>query len=141
MAESDSWTKQKLDSAIAELINAGLFGDPILQARPAWQIPGALLIAECQVGAARYWLIAGEDSPTDLITARLALNPRAAARHFAMKWQLAAEQLKGGQRQVPEGVDAEMLSQRVQNLIKCAESLAELSAQDALWGELESLAR
>ena len=131
-AEID-WAKQTLESAINEVINRGLFDDPFLQARPVWQIGGSLLIAECRAGEDHYWLIAGNDSPTDLIAGETAVSAREAARHFALKWQLAAEKLKAGEVATPPTLNADELVNKVTHLIRCAESLYELVERPSIW--------
>ena len=133
MTADADWAKKTLESAINEIISGGLFDNPFLQARPVWQIGGSLLIAECQAGEDRYWLIAGNDSPTDLIAGETAVSAREAARHFALKWQLAAEQLKVGAAATPANLEADELSKKVTQLICRAESLHELSELNAIW--------
>jgi hypothetical protein len=133
MTSPKNWTAETLDAAVAEVISAGIFDEPMLQARPAWQIAGAILIADCQVAASRYWLIAGTDSPTDVIPAHVAGTPREAARHFSLKWQLAAEQLRAGDSVAPQQITPDDLSGRVGHLVKCAESLMELVEHDSVW--------
>jgi hypothetical protein len=67
MTSQKTWTETTLDNAVNEVVSSGLFDQPILEARPVWHIEGAILIAECRAGATRYWLVAGADSPTDII--------------------------------------------------------------------------
>ena len=131
--QTRDWTKRVLDSAVEEVIDNGLVSGPLLQARPAWQLPGALLIAECQVGDELFWLIAGPGSPTDIIAQRLANTPREAGRHFALKWQLGAKQLETGEASPPAHADRQGLGEKVAQLIHCAESLHELVSTDHLW--------
>jgi len=133
MTGEADWAKSTLESAISEIINGGLFDDLFLQARPVWQIAGSLLIAECRAGEDRYWLIAGSNSPTDLIAGETAVSAREAARHFALKWQLAAEKLKAGEVATPSTVAADELAEKVASLIRCAESLYELAEQTLIW--------
>lgn len=133
MTETSDWAQETLDSAIDEVLSRGLFDDPFLQAHPAWKIDGALLIAECQAGQERYWLIAGKDSPTDLIGSHTASTPQEAARYFALKWQLAAEKLQVGDEVPPPQVSADELDEKVARLIWCAESLLELADTDPVW--------
>jgi hypothetical protein len=133
MTGEADWAKQTLESAINEIIDGGLFDDPFLQARPVWQIAGSLLIAECRAGEERYWLIAGNDSPTDLIAGETAVSAREAARHFALKWQLAAEKLQAGEVATPSTLTGDALVNKVTRLIHCAESLYELAGQTAIW--------
>ena len=80
MTSQKSWTETTLDKAVNEVVSSGLFDQPILEARPVWHIEGAILIAECRAGAARYWLVAGADSPTDIIPAHVASTAREVAQ-------------------------------------------------------------
>ncbi len=133
MTSQKSWTETTLDKAVNEVVSSGLFDQPILEARPVWHIEGAILIAECRAGAARYWLVAGADSPTDIIPAHVASTAREVARHFSLKWQLAAEQLRHGTVPRPPDTAPDDLSARVMHLVKCAESLMELVEHESVW--------
>lgn len=133
MSEMGDWAKQTLDSAISEVIQQGLFSDPLLQARPVWQLPGALLLAECRAGSDDYWLVAGPGSPTDIIRKGAASSAREAARHFSLKWQMAAEQLSVGAVTPPGGQEGSALADRVSELVRNAESLYELVEADHFW--------
>ena len=133
VSDDADWATSTLESAINEIITEGLFDDLFLQARPVWQMAGSLLIAECQAGEGRYWLIAGNDSPTDLIVREAAVSAREAARHFALKWQLAAEKLKAREVPTPANFAADGLAKKVTHLIRCAESLHELAEQTSIW--------
>ena len=133
MTEIDDWTKQTLDAALSEVIQQGLFPHPLLQARPVWQLPGALLLAECRAGSEDYWLVAGPGSPTDLITKEAASSAGDAAKHFSLKWQLAAEQLSAGIDASPESQQDNVLAKRVSELVRNAESLHELAEADHFW--------
>ena len=133
MTEINDWAKQTLDAAISEVIQKGLFPDPLLQARPVWQLPGALLLAECRAGSDHYWLVAGPGSPTDLISKETAPSAREAARHFSLKWQLAAEQLSVVADKSPVSQQDSALAHRVSQLVRNAESLYELAGADCLW--------
>ena len=133
MTSKKTWTETTLDNAIKEVINEGVFDGPMLEARPVWHITGAILIAECRAGATPYWLVAGADSPTDIVPAHVADTAREAARHFSLKWQLAAEQLRSGAALPPPGTEPDDLAARVKHLVKCAESLMELVEHEPVW--------
>jgi hypothetical protein len=68
-----------------------------------------------------------------LIAGDTAVSAREAARHFALKWQLAAEKLKAGEVATPSNLTADELVKRVAHLIRCAESLHELAQQTSIW--------
>lgn len=134
MAEqSDEWVKETLDSAIHEVINTRRFDAPVIRAKPVWHLPGALLLAQFEVADSAYWLITGGGGPTDVLSAEVANQPRDAARHFSLKWQLGAQQLLDGEAAPPVGMTKRELKKKTDNLIKCAESLSELVLTEQFW--------
>lgn len=138
--EETTWWKNALDSALAEVITKQLFAQPIIEARPVWQLPKVLLIAKVKVQTSKYWLITGRDSPTDILSETNAATAQEAARHFALKWQLAAEQLSAETRlQNSESNEAQDLNEKIRHLIHCAESLHELAHLDHLWQKKDSI--
>ena len=114
-----AWTRQRLDMVVDDVMQMGLFESNLLEARPAWSFPFALLI--CQVReqgeSGRFALTISGDIPTDYLNSEAAATPREAARHFAMKWQLDA-----ARKEEPDAA-----------LVERAESLFELINNDFLW--------
>lgn len=134
MAEQpDTWVKETLDAAIHEIINTRLFDAPVIRAKPVWHLSGALLLAQFEVADSAYWLIAGGGGPTDILNAELANQPRDAARHFSLKWQLGAQQLRDGEVAAPADMTEQEVREKTVNLVKCAESLSELVSAEQLW--------
>lgn len=134
MAEQrDNWVKETLDSAIHEIINTRQFDAPVIRAKPVWHLSGALLLAKFEVADSAYWLIAGGGGPTDILNSELANQPRDAARHFSLKWQLGAQQLLDGEVAPPVDMTEQELREKTGNLIKCAESLSELVSAEQFW--------
>jgi hypothetical protein len=72
------------------------------------------------------WVIGGE-VPTDHVALSAAKTAREAMRHFSMSWQLKATQIEGE----AEGNASKM--KYVQTLIKSAEGVYQLAAEDKLW--------
>ena len=85
------------------------------------------MLAKFEVADSAYWLIAGGGGPTDILNSELANQPRDAARHFSLKWQLGAQQLLDGEVAPPVDMTEQELREKTVNLIKCAESLSNLS--------------
>lgn len=94
--ELQAWIKLRLDAAVKELMHSGVVDNRFIEAKPAWVFPFQVLIGKIRkpLDSSDFnWFICGE-VPTDHLDSGAASSPRAAARHFAMKWQLeAARQL------------------------------------------------
>ena len=134
MAEQpDNWVQETLDSAVHEIINTRQFDAPAIRAKPVWHLPGALLLAQFEVADSAYWLITGGGGPTDILNAELANQPRDAARHFSLKWQLGAQQLLDGEVAAPADMTEQEVREKTFNLIRCAESLSELVSAEQFW--------
>lgn len=90
------WAKDCLDEAVITASKTGILEGITFEARVAWTLPNRIVIGQIRdSGPSRreLWIIAGE-VPTDCIDASTCATPRDAARHFALKWQLGAEQLR-----------------------------------------------
>ncbi len=92
----EPWLQRQLDEAVRAASDSGSYDSPILEARSVWSSP--FLATICQVREQgsddRFlWTISGE-TPTDTLNSQAAATPRAAARHFALKWQLEAARSK-----------------------------------------------
>ncbi|MDC1307656.1 DUF4826 family protein [Pseudomonadales bacterium] len=131
------WSKRKLDQAVEELIQYKVFDTPAIQARVVWGITDNVLLAQVQEGGHGRdfrWLITGEDYPTDHVPASVAKQPRLAARHFSLKWQLGAERVQD----LPPGARANIdpkfdLKEMSEALSDQAMRLYDLVENDALW--------
>ena len=87
-----AWVKKTMDEAVQELMERGVLGSIVAEARPAWTLPFTLLIGQVREhGKAENfdWFICG-DGPTTVANSKVAASPRDAARHFALQWQLEA---------------------------------------------------
>ncbi len=118
--ETQSWIRQQLDGAVRGFINSELFEEALIEVKPSWALPLHILIGKVreQGNPTTFrWFICGK-VPLDHIGAEAAITPREVIRHFALKWQLDAEQL--------EGDSATML-------IEHAESLYPLADDERLW--------
>ncbi len=120
--ELSTWLREYLDAAVQELNKQQVFDDAFIESRPAWMLPMRILLgkARAQSEPQSYrWFICGE-VPFDHIDASAATTPREALRHFAMKWQVAAEHLDKATAVA---------------VIGDAESLYDLAEDDRLWSE------
>ena len=94
--EALQWARDSLDEAATTASKTGVLEGITFEARVAWTLPMRIVIGQIRdSGPSRreFWIIAGE-VPTDCIDASTCATPRDAARHFALKWQLGAEQLR-----------------------------------------------
>ena len=116
-----SWIGSTKDAIIDELTATGKVTERFFEASVVWVLP-----FDCLIGRLRKpqsaddagWFIGGQLGPVDYITAAVAATPRAAARYFAYKWQLEAEQVESAYKGP---------------LIAAAQSLYALSEDDQLW--------
>ncbi len=118
--ELDAWLRPLMEDATGKLGDMGLFDDPLLEVKPAWALPGQILIGKVRAhgNPANFrWFICGE-MPLDHVGDEVAASPRDAARHFSLKWQLDATRHGGNA--------AETLAQQ-------AEALYALVDDDRLW--------
>ena len=132
--ELNAWIKKQLDVAVRKLMNQGAVDSLIVEAKPAWVLPFQILIGKIRAhGHAKdfEWFICGE-VPTDYLESTVASTPRESARHFAMKWQLAAARHQGQSEQ--ESPDQQQGSGEPDSqLAEQAEGLYALADDSRLW--------
>lgn len=135
-AELEAWTKKTLNTAVHKFIKQGNIDSLLVEAKPTWALPFQILIGkirEQESAKEFYWFICGE-IPTDYLSSSVASTPRETARHFAMKWQLAA-----ARHQSKNESDLEATTQQAQQkdsaaqLVEWAEALYEVVEDDRLW--------
>ncbi|MDJ0813242.1 MAG: DUF4826 family protein [Woeseiaceae bacterium] len=132
-----AWAKQRLDDAVIEVIDSGIFKGAAVEARPEWTLPNKIVIGRIRdfgPGKPEYWVIAGE-VPTDVISADLCATPREAARHFALKWQVGADQIRDPEFRKSQGLiqDKDWEAESAE-LTGVAESLYQVVEADKVWG-------
>ena len=132
-----AWAKERLADAVNEITKTGIFDDAFVEARPEWTLPNKIVIGRVRdagSGSREFWVIAGE-LPTDCVNAELCATPRDAARHFALKWQVGAEQLLDPESRQAQGLkqegDWEAASAKLAGI---AESLYQVVEADKVWG-------
>ena len=135
-----AWYKSVLDAVVKDMIKIGAVTGAAVEASPVWAMPYEILIAKVWGAAQKsqfIWTISGNSVFTDHIAGSMAATPKDVARHFALKWQLNADQLLAQAKNTPtdEGkeVDTELYSKQ---LIQYAESLYGLTDRDDIWKEV-----
>jgi hypothetical protein len=135
-AELDNWIKKHLDTAVRKFIKQGKIDSLLVEAKPAWVLPFQILIGKIRAqGSSKEfnWFICGE-LPTDYLESSVASTPRDTAKHFAMKWQLAAarHQQKTGQNPVAITQESQQEEPAAQ-LVWQAEALYTVVEDDRVW--------
>jgi hypothetical protein len=116
-----TWIEEKMKTAVHFAGNSGFIDGLLIEARPEWVFPFGFLLASARdqsLPQNAFWIICAEGK-VDGIPAQSAQNPKAAARHFALKWQLEASRSDTQQAE----------------LIELAEALFILTDDPALWAD------
>jgi Domain of unknown function (DUF4826) len=141
-AGAEAWVREAMREVCVRMVSAGHIGADLKWEVP-WGLLGRCLIARVWSAGEpenAWWAVTG-DLPFDAIPAAVAINPREAARHFALRWQLEAARMEGlatnpggeGAAAPPtEGgrVDWNAAAAR---LVRNAERLYAIVARDDLW--------
>lgn len=134
--ELNAWMKKQLDAAVRKFMDQGAIDSLIVEAKPAWVLPFQILIGKIRPqGQSREfeWFICGE-IPTDYLASSVAATPRETAKHFVMKWQLAAARHQEKTEQNPSETTTESQQEGLgRQLADHAEALYELVEDDRLW--------
>lgn len=120
--ETQQWIRTQLDAAVVQMGAIGVFDNTIIEVRPVWSAPTTFLLGKAreQGNMTTFrWFICGE-APLDSVPADVAVTPREAARHFALKWQLDATRVE---------------AQASRALVRLAEHLYALTDDDRLWSD------
>ena len=132
-----AWYKTVLDAVVKDMIKIGAVTGTAVEASPVWAVPNEILIAKVWGAAQKnqfIWTISGNSVFTDHIAGSMAATPKDVAKHFALKWQLNAEQILDQAKNTPavEGSEADSKLYSDQ-LIEYAESLYGLTVRDDVW--------
>ena len=135
--EFQAWCKSELNDVVKQMTKSQAVVSAAVEATPVWTVPYKILIAKVWGAAQKsqfIWTISGEDFVTDHIAGSMATNPRDVAKHFALKWQLNAEQFlqMAGIKPMTEASRAGMKAQ-AEKLIRNAESLYDFTTRDDIW--------
>ncbi|WP_100657063.1 DUF4826 family protein [Alteromonas flava] len=120
------WAKEQFQKANKHLAENGLLFESVVAEESRYLAP---LIAVWKINTSdskQLWVVSG-DLPVDFIPASVAADARAALKHFALKWQLQAENIRLQVTNDKTQLDyATLLEARAENLF-------ELEGQDRLW--------
>ena len=134
--EAVAWARARLDEACMTASGIGILEGITFDARVAWTLPQRIVIGQIRdtgPSLREFWIIAGE-VPTDCIDASTSATPRDAARHFALKWQLGAEQLRDPAVREGRGLKpVRDWASAADELERVATELYALAAEDLAW--------
>jgi hypothetical protein len=136
-SELKAWYKPLLDTVVTEMLRAGVVSGAAVEAAPIWVLPPHILIAHVWNAGQKsnfIWTIAGDAVVTDHIAGKVAATPRDAARHFALKWQMDAEQLRRvAQRKTSSQSDSKEIADYANRIVHCSEQLYDMAGRDDIW--------
>jgi len=134
--EAVAWARECLDDAVQTVAKTGIFEGITFESKVAWALPNKIMIGRIRDSGPshrEFWIIAG-DLPTDCIDASTCATPRDAARHFALKWQLGADQIRDpntrAQRGLVQDMDWEIAGQELESV---ASALYAVVDEDDAW--------
>ena len=134
--ELNAWIKKQLDASVRKLMDQGAIDSLIVEAKPAWVLPFQILIGKIRPqgqSSEFIWFICGE-IPTDYLSSSVATTPRETAKHFVMKWQLAAAKHQQKTSQDPSAATPESQQEDAGvQLADHAEALYEVVEDDRVW--------
>jgi hypothetical protein len=137
-SELKSWYKRLLDHVVNEMLRAGVVSGAAVEAAPIWVLPQQILIAQVWGAGQKssfIWTISGDGAIMDHIAGSVAATPRDVARHFALKWQMDAEQLhRVARRKTASERDAKQIETYAERIVQCSERLYDLAGRDGIWG-------
>jgi hypothetical protein len=122
-AELKAWRQSTLKKGVYDLVDQQLFDEVLVEAKPAWELPHALLIGNIRnkgSNSSMRWFICG-DCETTHAAQEVASSPREAARHFALLWQAKLGEAVDPSQEIPK------------KTLEQAEALYELSEVDDFW--------
>lgn len=122
--EQQEWVREQYQSATKYLAQKGLITHSVADKESRVLVPILAVWKLTMTDNSQYWVICG-DLPTDYSNIGVAPNAREAIRHFALKWQMQAENLLRANEQDQ--------SQFAQLLISRAEGLYQLYEREDVW--------
>lgn len=122
--EQQEWVREQYQEATKYLATQGLVTDSVIVEESRYLIPFLAIWKLKVIDGSYFWAISG-DLPTDYNTIDAAPNAREAARHFSLKWQMQAENLRKTNDKEKEKF--------ARLLVSRAEGLYDIFGQDELW--------
>jgi hypothetical protein len=122
--QQQQWVKDQYQIATKYLAEKGLVTNSVAVEESRYLVPLLALWKLTAIDGKKFWVLCG-DLPSDHSSFDVAPNAREALRHFALKWQMQAENL----------LQAESEEQKnfAHILIGRAEGLYKLSDDEGLW--------
>ena len=131
-----AWAKNCLDEAVRTAAATGIFEGITIESKVAWSLPNKIMIGRIRDSGPshrEFWIIAG-DVPTDCIDGDTCATPRDAARHFSLKWQLGADQVRDPDARAKRGLKQDMDWENAgDELESVASALYALVEEDEAW--------
>ncbi|GHA11357.1 hypothetical protein GCM10008090_21400 [Arenicella chitinivorans] len=124
--EITDWVNKTLAQSVHTLAARNVIESQIAEAKPSWIFPFSIMIGKVRTSTSHTQTIwfANSNELVHFAAEDVALTPREAARHFALKWQLDAQRLYDN-----DTVDNVLAD----SLVAQSTSLLELVEQDSLW--------
>ncbi len=119
-----AWAQEQMKAMAKHLASRGLIDKDEVKVEARWNYPFRILLAQAwgaKSAHEKFWVIGG-DVPVDHIESGLALDARAALKHFALRWQMQGARVKSADRDVP--ADQQRSKLRV-NWTEVGDTLAE----------------
>lgn len=133
-----AWATDCMDEAIRTVTATGIFEGITVESKVVWALPKKIMIGRLRDTGGdhrEFWVIAGE-VPIDCIDATTCATVRDAARHFALKWQLGAQQIRDPKVREDRGLKQELDWEKASNeLAATAEELYAIADEDQAWSD------
>ncbi|MDM7860574.1 DUF4826 family protein [Alteromonas sp. ASW11-36] len=124
--ELAQWAKEQFQKANQHLAENGYLFKSVITEESRYLAPFVAVWKISTNDGKLLWVLSG-DLPVDYVPADVAADARSALKHFALKWQLKAENIRNQVSNDKTQMDyAALLESR-------AESLAELEGNDQFW--------
>ncbi|MBT0586586.1 DUF4826 family protein [Alteromonas oceanisediminis] len=120
------WVRTQFQKANKHLAENGVLFESVVAEDSRYMAPFVAIWKINANNQKQYWVISG-DLPVDYLPSSVAEDARSALRHFALKWQLKAENIRS------EAANDATQTEYAQLLEARAEGLFELQSQDKLW--------
>ncbi|GAA5188186.1 DUF4826 family protein [Ferrimonas gelatinilytica] len=125
--QEQAWVREQFQKANRFMAEKGVMPGKVLD-KQSRVLPPLIALWKMEEQGPRkrqYWVLSG-DLPTDMVADSAAADPREAVRHFALSWQLKAENLLRSNDATQQKLAQLMISR--------AQSLSDLHREDRFWG-------
>lgn len=125
-AEIQDWVRAQFQRANMHLAEQGIIMESVAVAESRYLPPLVAIWKIHGMNKNIVWVVSG-DMPVDYIPLGSAKDPREAMKHFALRWQMKAQQI------IEAGVTDQPTADYVQLLVGRANMLYDLAESDKLW--------